>query len=67
MESKLDLGLVSVMVEYNFPSDFPDKIKQACVNIFKLKFISHYNSQLGDIMEYNSVPKYSPRRTSERT
>ena len=66
--------------EYNFPSDFLDKIKQAavfcffllllsplCVNTLKLKFISHCNSQLGDIMEYNSVPKYSPHRTSERT
>ncbi len=29
MESEVDLGFASVMVEYNFLSDFSDKIKQA--------------------------------------
>lgn len=75
MESTLDLGFASGMLPYNFLSDFPYKIKRAagffpsplCVNTFKLKFISHCNSQPGDIMEYNLVPKYSPHRTSERT
>lgn len=44
MESTL--GFASVMVQYNFLSDFADKIKRAavfvpsplCINTFKLKF-----------------------------